>query len=398
MTTDSIGPDGITIQTNAEITADLVAGMQAIYGPDINVDQNSPDGQMLGLVAQEATDLRELLVQTNASFDPDQAVGALLDQRVAINNIARNGGTFTVQPISITTNATVTLQGLDDNYSDINGTGYTVQDGSGNQFILAATTTFTAGTTVANFRAKAIGDVSVPINTIVNPVTIITGVTGVNNPTAAISVGQNQETDAQLRVRRQQSVALATTGYLNGLLGKILNLSGVTKAKAYQNNTDVTDGDGTLPHTMWLVVAGGSNDDIADTIYTTINGAGMRGAVTKAITTPSGSVFTAKWDVPVSASLYIDFTIQTTVSGTSFNLTAIKDYIAENSDYDIGEFAETSALVVLALEAIASTGGGGVPVLMTISDDGISYTDYLPATGPQYEWTVDATNISIAVV
>ena len=397
--TSQITAAGLSVDTLTDITNSLVTGYQGIYGADINVDQNSPDGQTIGILAQAVEDLLEFLVSINTGFDPDQAQGAILDQRVAINNVQRQGGTYTVQPISIVVSATVTLQGLDGNYNSPSGTGYTVQDSSGNQFILAATTTLTAGTTSVDFRAQQIGAVNVPINTITTPVTIVQGVTSVNNPTVATTVGQQQETDAQLRTRRQQSVALSTTGYLNGLLGAIQALPGVTEAVLYENDTGSTDGNGTLAHTVWLVVAGGASSDIATQIYNRKSyGCGLRGAQTYDITTANGTIFTAKWDNPTAETLYIEFNIQTTVSGFSFNTTAIKAAIAAALTYGIGAAAETSAITAAAVAAINAQGGGGVPLDVQVSNDNASWTDYLAPTGVNYQFGVSAANITITVL
>lgn len=399
--TSQITAQGLQIDTLTTVINNIVTALQNIYGSDINVDQNSPDGQTIGIAAQATIDYLELLQSINNGFDPDQAIGDILDQRVAINNIQRNGGTYTIQPISITVNQTVTLQGLDSNFDSPTGTGYTVQDNSGNQFILAATTTFTSGTTVAEFRAQQIGAVSVPVNTIVNPVTIVLGVTGVNNPTAASTVGQNQETDAQLRTRRQQSVALSTTGYLNGLLGAVQALPGVTEAVLYENDTNATNVNGTPAHCIWLVVAGGASSDIANELYDRKSyGCSMRGNQTFDITTPSGTQFIAKWDNPTPENLYIEFSIQTSPSGSgfSFNTTAIKAAMAAALVYGIGQVAETSAITAAAVAAILSQGGGGFPVLVQISNDGSSWTDYLAPTGINYQWGVATAHISITVV
>lgn len=396
---DIIDATGLTVQTAAEITANLVAGLQTIYGVDINVDQNSPDGQWVGILTQMGVDIRELAVAVNAGFDPDQAVGAILDQRVTINNIQRIGGTYTVQPIDITVNTTVALQGLDGNFSDPNGTGYTVQDSAGNQFILSASVTLTAGTSTQDFRAQQIGQVNVPIDTITNPVTIIPGVVSVNNSSAAISVGQNQETDGQLRLRRQKSIALASNGYLNGLLGTVLALPGVTEAVLYENATGTTDANGIPGHSIWLVVAGGATSDIANALYGKKSaGSGMKGAITFDITTASGALFVAKWDNPSPEPLYIKFTIKTTVTGFSFDQTAIKTTMANNLAYGIGAFADTSEPTLQAVLAIAAQGGGGVPVLMQISNDGSSWTDYLTPTDVGTQFTVAIANIDITVV
>lgn len=396
---DSIGSTGLSVKTASEITADLAAGMRAIYGADINIDSNSPDGQMIGILTQLAVDLRELLAALNASFDPDQAEGTLLDQRVAINNIQRIGGTYTIQPIHIVVNATITLEGLDADFNNPLGTAYTVQDSSGNQFLLNTTATLVAGAYDLDFRAFTVGAVSVPINTITIPVTVIPGVVSVNNPTVAITVGQDEETDGQLRLRRQQSVSNASTGYLNGLLGKILALEGVTEAALYENNGSTTDARGIPAHAIWLIVAGGSNTDIGNTIYGSKSyGCDMRGAMTLNITTASGAIFTAKWDVPLPETLYIQFNIKRTVPGFAFSTTAIKDYIAANLNYGVGAYAETSNITAVALLAIISQGGGGVPVDVKISNDNATWVDYLDTATPQYEWAVSSAYIFPTVI
>ncbi len=397
--TNQITAAGLTVDNLTTITANLVAGFQAIYGADINVDQNSPDGQRIGIYAQMAEDLLEFLVSINNGFDPDQAIGAILDERVAINNIQRQGGTYTIQPIVVIVNASVTLPGLDTAANDPNGTGYTVQDAMGNQFILLATVTLVIGSYPLDFRAQQIGAVNVPVSTINTPVTIVQGVVSVINSSPALTIGQNQETDPQLRTRRQQSPALSTTAFLNGLLARILALTGVTEAVLYENNTGSTDSDGIPAHSIWLVVAGGSNADIANTIYKTISAcAGMKGTVTYDITTASGALFIAKWDVPVSSSLYIKFNVKRTVPGFTFNLTTIANYIATNLAYAIGAFSETSGVTAAAVAGIASQGGGGVPIDVLISDDNVTWVDYLAASTLASQWTLDATRIFVTVV
>lgn len=396
---DILDASGLTVKTAAEITSDITADMQAIYGADIQVEQNSPDGQMIGIWTQGAVDIRELAVQVNNSFDPDQAVGTILDARVALNNIQRRGGTYTIQPIDITVDRTVELQGLDGAFADPSGTGYTVQDSSGNKFILVDTTTFTAGTTSANFRAQQIGNVSVPVSTINVPVTIVLGVTAVNNSSSALTIGQNQETDAQLRTRRAQSVAIATTGYLNGLLAAVLNLEGVTEGALYENVTNVTDANGIPAHAIWLVVAGGANDEIADEIYNRKSaGCNMRGDVEIEINTASGQIFVAKFDRPEPKDLYIRFDIQRTVPGTTFNEIGIQNYMVENLHYGIGAYAETANITAIAQAAINATSGGGVPLNVEISDDGIAWADFLETDTLDEQWTVDSSRIAITVL
>lgn len=388
--------NGLQVKTLSEVTAALQADFKAIYGSDINLDQNSPDGQLIGIFAQAIVDQLELLVEINNSFNPDTAIGVILDQRCAINNIQRAGGTYTIINLDITADRTLILQGLDADFNNINGTGYTVQDNAGNQFILVDSVTILAGTTTLEFRAQKIGAVNTTINTITTQTTVILGITAVNNPNVPLSIGQNQETDAQFHIRRQQSVANATTGYLNGILGNILALPGVTSAKIYENVTNSTDGDSIPAHGMWLIVEGGANTDIANVIYERKSyGANMVGAVSVDIPTASGATFTALFDRPSSENLYIKFNIQPTIAGQTFDDAAIKTYIVANLIYTIGQSADIYQIGLVAKAAIDATSGGGIPTEVLISVDGSTWVDFLATSTKDKEWALSTARIAI---
>lgn len=396
---DILNSNGLTVSTAIELRDALNEALRNIYGNDINLDQNSPDGQSVGIYVQAGVDLRELIASVYNSFNPDNASGRVLDERVVINNITRKGGTYTITPIDITVDRTVTLSGLDDDFNNVDGTGYTVQDNAGNEFILIDTTELTSGTTSLPFRAKNIGLVNTTVGTITNAKTIVLGVTNINNSSAPTSVGQDQETDAQLRLRRQQSVSLSSNGYANGLLGNVLNLDGVIDAKFYENVTNAVDSNGIPAHGMWLIVEGGANSDIANEIYTRKStGSDMKGDIEVAITTESGVFFTAKFDRPDAQDLYIRFEIKETISGTTFPITNIKNYIVDNLIYGIGDFAETSEITEIASDGIVENGGGGVVINVEISDDGSTWVDYLDAPTLDAQWTIDASRITITEV
>jgi len=297
---------GITTKTRAELVAEFTANFEAIYGPDINLDQDSPDGQMMQIYIQACIDLQDLVTQVYNSFDPDNAIGRVLDQRVAINGIQRQGGTYSETPVTIVMSQAATLQGLD-TFPDA---PYTVKDGAGNEWQLKNTQNPTAGTFVYTFRAKVPGAVISAINTITSPVVVVLGVTSINNPTTYSELGVTEESDALLRVRRQKSVALSTQGYLDGLVAALKNVTGVEDAFVYENVTGATDADLIPSHSIWVIVSGtGANADIADAIYRKRNaGAGMKGDEVEVITQLDGSPISIKWDVVVDEDLFIAFT------------------------------------------------------------------------------------------
>lgn len=306
---------GLTTATQAELIATFTAAYQTIYGPNIDLSSSTPDGQMMNIFIQTILDVQDLITQTYNSFNPQNAIGNVLDQRVAINGITRQAGTFTVTPITIVLSQSVNLYGLDQTAQPV----YTISDNAGNQWQLQTTLLGSGpGTTIANFQAANPGKITTIPNTITVQVTIILGVTSVNNPTTYTTLGQNEESDAALKLRRQKSVALGSQGYLQGLLGALENISGVTSAFIYENLTNSTDGDGVPGHSIWVIVAGsGAASSIAQAIYQKRNaGCGMFGSQTYNITQVDGSLFEIQWDDVETVNLFIRFTA-TSINGTT---------------------------------------------------------------------------------
>lgn len=304
---NQIDAAGLQTKTQSELINEFTLAFQTIYGADINLDQDTPDGQMMMTFIQATLDTLDLLVQIYNMFDPDNAIGTVLDQRVAINGIQRQAGTFTTTNVTVTISQSVTLFGLDQTIEPV----FTVADEAGNQWQLITTVSLIApSATPILFQSAVPGEVLTTPNTITVPVTIVLGVDSVNNPTTYTTLGINEESDQELKIRRQRSVSLASQGYLAGLLAALENITGVESAFVYENNTGLTDANGVPGHSIWVIVSGtGANADIANAIYTKRNaGAGMFGSQSYVITQADGTSFTVLWDVVQPETLYIRFT------------------------------------------------------------------------------------------
>ncbi len=335
--------DGLQTSTREELISFWTLKYQEIYGADINLASDTPDGQMLNIQVQATLDLQDLLVQVYNMQDPDNAIGVVLDQRVSINGIQRQAGTYTVTPITLVNSQSVNLYGLDQDVEDV----YTVSDNAGNLWQLQESELgLTAGSHSLDFQAAVPGEQLTIPNTITVPVTIVLGVTSVNNPTLYTTLGINEESDAVLKVRRQRSVSLASQGYLEGLLAALENIDGVTSAYVYENNTNATDSDGVPAHSIWVIVAGtGSDEDIAQAIYTKRNaGAGMFGSESYIITQVDGSPFIIYWDEVETRNLFISFTA-TSINGTTApNIAAIRPGLVESFVPTVFEEVNINAL------------------------------------------------------
>jgi uncharacterized phage protein gp47/JayE len=301
---------GIETATQSELSSTISAALETIYGADIDLDPDSPDGQEINIFIQAVLDVEDLITAVYNGFDPDNAIGAVLDQRVAINGIQRQAGTYTTVNVTIGTSQSVNLQGLDDFPDD----PFTVADAQGNQYELQVTQDgFNpgGGGTPLAFQAATPGALNPTPNTITVPVTIVLGVTIIGNTGVATTLGINEETDAALKVRRQQSVSLASQGYLAGLRAALLNLTGMVAAFVYENVTGAVNSDSVPGHSIWVIVSGtASAADIAQAIYTKRNaGCGMFGATTYVITQVDNSLFTVAWDGVVQEALFMKFNV-----------------------------------------------------------------------------------------
>lgn len=378
---------GLQTLTQSEIVEQLTADFKEIYGEDINVDSNSPDGQLINIFAQILMDQYELLSQVYTSFDPDQAVGVVLDQRCAINGIQRKAGTYTYVMLDVTVDRSVTLPGLDENSAE---DSYIVSDNEGNQFVLANTENLTAGTTSLRFRAMNIGKVEVLPNTITTPVTIILGVTAINNPSGASEEGSNEETDAELRERRKRSVSISNQGYVDGLYSALANIPDVTAVSVYQNRGSSTDADGIPGHSIWVVIAGGSDKEIGEVMnYKVAGGVGMKGTQSVNVAQVDGSVATYYFDRPTSETLYVRLDI-TPLDSQVIIPDDIKSSLVNGMKFAPNETVDSSAIICY-IKSIQEN----VALTCQVSTDGTTWeTVVTPTTKDKFfEMTSDSITI-----
>lgn len=399
---DILNENGLQLQRYDETLNQVQTDMNSIYATDgnlINFDSSTPDGQFTNILAQIATDNRELVQDVYNSFDPDKVGGILQDIRYSLNYLVRNGGTFTIQNIDVTCDSTVTLQGLDDKYNDINASAYCVSDNAGNNWYLIDTTTIIAGTHSLPFRSQNMGLVQPTIGTIVNQVTKVLGVTSVINSVAPTTLGVTQESDKNFRIRRSRSTATYGQNNNDAMLGQILALEGVTDARNFVNIPGNADYNPNIPdYVVWNIIEGGANDDIANVIYQNSNGLPTYGDVSIDVLAVSGQVFNTKFDRAKPVALYIRYDFKLYVSQDATDLTAINEDIAEGLTYSLGQSAETSVITEVARNAILNNGGGGYALNVEISLDGSNWVDYIETQTIQEKFVVDTTRIFATVI
>jgi uncharacterized phage protein gp47/JayE len=191
---------------------------------------------------------------------------------------------------------------------------------------------------IGNLQASVVGVIEQEANTINTIVTPVLGWDSVTNPLAA-STGRLRETDEELRLRFRNTKLERSSNILDSLYSALNNLEGVTEVAVYENDTDVTDSNGVLPHSFLPVVLGGSSQLIAETIWENKPlGIRSQGNTEIDITDSQGFIHTIGFERPNPVTIYI--TMNLSVNPEDTNIfpgdgadqikQAIIDYAASN--------------------------------------------------------------------
>ena len=129
--------------------------------------------------------------------------------------------------------------------------------------ILSSNLTTDSVTGIIPFYSETNGEVTLPNGTITEIVTAVPGFLGVTNLVPYIA-GRLRETDIELRKSYADKIFHRSNNMLESIKSAILiNVQGVNSVAAYQNDTNIIDKYGRLPHSIEIIVDGGSDYEIA---------------------------------------------------------------------------------------------------------------------------------------
>lgn len=318
---------GIHTPTYNEILDGLKADFRAIFGADVYLEADSQEGQMLAMFALAIHDANQFAVSVYNSFSPQTAQGVGLSRMVKVNGIARLAASHSTVDVTITgTAGTVISSGV-------------VQDVAGQKWSLPASVTISSGGEVTvTATAQDAGDVQAGAGELTTIATPTRGWQSVTNASAA-TPGSSVESDATLRQRQAVSTALPSLTVLEGVVGAVANLDGVTRYKGYENDTASTNGDGIPAHSISMVVEGGVSLAIAEAIATKKTpGAGTYGTTSEVITDKYGMPNTIHFYRPTTVAIDVVVHITAKAGYVSTTGDAIKANLAAYfNSLDIGE-------------------------------------------------------------
>lgn len=386
----TINENGLLIDEFSTIYNRLADKFKLIYGQDINLEQNSPDGQLLGIITNEIYDLQTLILHIYNSFDPDLAQGVELNKLLKLIAQTRRASTKSIVDITIVANANVTLPA-----------DYTIIDENKNEWVINAETTLIAGTNIVSFNAVNFGAIEASANTINDVITVFPEIISVNNALPA-EVGRDEESDVLLRKRRNNLLSVNSNSTIAGVYSKLFLLDTVTDAVIYENATDTYDSLKDLnAHTLWCIIDGGPIDEITKIIATdkTI-GTDLKGSVTedyietflKADGTTRTLTHIVKFDRPTEIPLYINLTVAKRLPTDIIDTDAIKNKLIEKL-YSINEKATATELYAY----VYSAGNTFIASNLEVSKNNISFAN-TQTNDYDEKFIISVANITITEV
>lgn len=330
-----IQTSGFVRKRLSDIIAEKNTAVRSVFGPDVNLEPQSPDGQISQNSALSDDQLWQISEDSFNATDPDKAVGIALSNLVKINRITRLEDTSTQVVLVCTGTAGVPvaagqLVSNDGSLQVKTLTSFTF-DGVGNATVFADLT--------------QIGAIPVGAGVLTTIDTPVTGWDTVTNPSSGIE-GRLREDDGPLRIRRAKSTAAASQNIIEALIGAVGNVVGVTNLIVLENDNDPVDGNGVPGHKFEVIVSGGADLDVGDAIWTNKpTGIGSNGSSSVIIPDSQGLPHTINFTRPTDKDIFVIVTLNKRLDypadGDDLMKQAIVDYsnglLVPGRSFSVGE-------------------------------------------------------------
>lgn len=301
----TFGPMGYVAPPEAAILIGVQADWNAACGGNLNPAMNTPQGQIEVSESALVGNGYDQQVGLFNAVDPAYSSGRMQD---AIGRIY-----FMVRIPSAPTALEIDCGGAQ---GVVITAAALVVDPSGNLYQCTGGGTIgISGVITLGFSALIPGPIPVPAT-----VAIYQAIPSWNTAVVASGeVGQNTETRAQFEARRQASVASNGAGFLPAIKGAVLAVAGVLDCYATENPTasPVTVQGVTIgANSLYIAVAGGAAQDIAQAIWTKKNpGCSYTGNTSETVFdtsfgyTPPYPSYTVTFEIPIAAPVCYNVTL-----------------------------------------------------------------------------------------
>ncbi|MFZ4217075.1 baseplate J/gp47 family protein [Enterobacter ludwigii] len=242
---------GFVTKPLSEIINSYNLKFKAAFGETFDTSPESPDGQVIGIFADEVSQLWDLTHAAYNSYRRAGVSGVGLDSLVELHHINR----YVNKPTKVT-------GFLDGDEGTVVPAGSTARTKSGDEFKSDYDTILPGS---VSFTCTKSGEIYVGVNTLTQIVSEIDGWNSVTNP-AEGNTGIDYESDPQLRARDENSTVSSGGNTVEAIYDALASLD-LSYSRVRDNDTNGDIGS-QPPNTLYVVVRGGNDFDIAQAIFT----------------------------------------------------------------------------------------------------------------------------------
>ena len=276
--------------------------------PLLNTDPETPQGQIIDSQVATVNQKDSEVLYLAQQFDPRTAEGRFQDALAEIYFIKRKPAINSYAMCTINGRAGTQIDAGALIESEIDGTQWSLDQ----NIIIPVSETITA-----KFTCLTDGAISASSGTLTKIVTTVTGWDTVTNATAI--VGSLEESQSAFEQRRKDSVSLNARSTVNAVYANVAQCDGVIAVYAVDNKKNISetiDNYTLTPHSIFVSVIGGENEDIAKAIYNNLSaGCDYNGNTSVDITNEySGAVETVKFYRPDVFNIFVKVQIQNSAS------------------------------------------------------------------------------------
>ena len=300
---------GITSTSLSEYKTELDLAFSNVLGADLDLDSQTPEGQIIGVTALTMSITDDAIVQMFQQLNIYNAAG---------NQLAAFGASFDISRTAATNSTvTATVTGI---ATTIIPVGSRAKTTNGDIFQSTGNITIASdGVGSGQFDSIDTGAIAIDAGTLTQIVDVVAGWETVNNSTDG-TVGTTEETDLNYRNAYFAKLAKNAVGTVEAINSNVRSLTGVDDSKVFENDTGssvVKQNVTLLEHSIAVIVNGGDSDEIGEAIYYSKtdggNTAGEDTSLQTAVTVPTndGATSTIIYYYPVEfITVTIDLIIE----------------------------------------------------------------------------------------
>jgi uncharacterized phage protein gp47/JayE len=334
MTTYGLTAFGFWRKPLERIVVELEEDLRAVLGAELNT-KSGPVHQIIGTFASPLAEQWELLEQAAAAIDRNAAGGALLDALGTLTGTLREAATPSTVTLTLTLSGATTVPAG----SVVSRAG----DPTIRFVTLADVVVGAAGTETVAAEGESAGPFEAPAGTLTVIETPVSGWASVTNALDA-TLGTDEESDETYRARQVAELEASGAGTIDTIRARVLRVDGVIDCLAYENRTDVTDGDGRPPYSFEVVIWDGVGTDaddqeIANVIWATQPATGRSyGTTSQAVTDEAGGAQAVRFSRVTKQNAYLEIQLDaSTAAGWDAGYEAlIKSALATWGDVNLG--------------------------------------------------------------